>query len=75
MRIVTGHVVDGKVEVPPDAFPEGSEVAVVAAESDETFTLTADEVAELQESLEQIRRGEFVDGDELLKELRSQARP
>lgn len=75
MKIFTGRVVDGKVEVPPNAFPEGSEVAVMPTESDETFSLTPDEAAELRVAMEQIRRGEFVDGDELLKELRSKTRP
>ncbi len=75
MRIFTGKVIGGKIEVPSDAFPEGSDVTVVGPETEETFTLTAEEVAELKESLEQVRRGEYVDGDELLKELRSQARP
>jgi hypothetical protein len=75
MRIFRARVAGGKIEVPSDAFPEGSEVTVVGPETEETFTLTAEQVAELKDSLEQIRRGEYVDGDELLKELRSQARP
>ena len=75
MKIFTSRVTGGKVELPADVFPEGSEVTVFAHDSEEPFTLTPAEVADLKESMEQIRRGEYVDGDELLKELRSQARP
>lgn len=74
MKIFTGRGVNGRIEVPPDEFPDGTEVAVLPAESQETFTLTPEELAELQESMEQIRRGEFIDGDEFLKQLRSQQR-
>lgn len=75
MRMFTGKVVGGKVEVPADAFPEGSDVTVLMSDSEESFELSPEQVAELKESLEQVRRGEYVDGDELLKELRSKARP
>lgn len=73
MEIFTGKVSDGKVELPADAFPEGSEVTVWRADPGEPFELTAEQVAELRESLEQVRRGEYVDGDVLLAELRSRA--
>ena len=75
MKIFTSRVVGGKVDLPADTFPEGSEVTVLAAAPNQPFTLTEEEVAELEESLQAIRRGDYVDGDQLLEELRSRQRP
>lgn len=74
MKIFSAKVTDGKIELPPDAFPEGSEVTVVSSDA-EPFQLTPEEVTELRESLEQVQRGKFVDGDEFLQELRWRRRP
>lgn len=74
MEFITAKVSGGKVELPPEDFPEGSEVAVLRFDPGEPFELTADQVTELKESLEQVRRGEYVDGDALLEELRARTR-
>ncbi len=70
MRIATGKVVKGKLELDGDALEGGATVSILVPESDETFELTPDEEAALEESLRQASRGEFVDADALLRELR-----
>ena len=45
-------------------------LSYLVPEPDETFTLTPDEEVALEESLKQAARGEFVDADALLRELR-----
>lgn len=71
MKILTGHVVGGRVELPPGAATEGSAVTVLVPEGEGTFDLSPDEVRELQVSIDQASRGEVVDGWELLGGLRS----
>ena len=70
MRIATGKVIRGKLELDGDSLEEGATVTVLVTEPDETFTLTPDEEVALEESLKQAARGEFVDADALLRELR-----
>ena len=70
MRIATGKVIRGKLELDGDSLEEGATVTVLVPEPDETFTLTPDEEVALEESLKQAARGEFVDSDALLRELR-----
>jgi len=70
MKVATGIVVDGKVVVEGEALTEGSTVTVVLREDDETFELTPEEEEELLESIQQIERGEFVSGEQLLEQLR-----
>ena len=71
MEILTGKVVDGKVEVSGIALEEGASVTVVVPESEE-FSLTPKQEAELVRAHEEIERGEFVEGGDLLAQLRSQ---
>jgi len=68
MKVITGRVVSGKIEFEAD-LREGTPVAILAAD-DEGFHLSAEEENELVEALEDIRRGNFVDGRALLQELR-----
>jgi len=70
MKVATGIVVDGKVVVEGEALTEGSTVTVVLREDDEKFELTPEEEEELLESIQQIERGEFVSGEQLLERLR-----
>jgi hypothetical protein len=70
MRIATGKVVQGNLELEGDSLEEGATVTVLVPESDETFELTPDEEAALEESLEQAAQGQFVDAEALLRELR-----
>lgn len=69
MRVTTGKVVSGKVVVEGEPLAEGVTVTVLAPEGQPTFELGPHEEAELLEAIDQVRRGEVVDGDELLNEL------
>jgi len=73
MKIATGTVIGGKIEVPEEFLAEGSRVMVLASEDTEPIRLSADQERDLSESMDEIRRGEFVDGHELLAELRALA--
>jgi hypothetical protein len=69
MRVMTGKVVDGKIDVPADVA-EGSTVAILVPDEG-GFTLSSDQEQELAEAIAEIGRGEFVDGEILLAELRN----
>lgn len=70
MKIITGTVVAGKVELPSEVLSEGERVAVVAPEVGEPITLSPAEELELTEAMAAIRRGQYIDGTDLLAELR-----
>jgi predicted transcriptional regulator len=53
-----------------DAREEDGTVTVPAPEAVESFELTPDEEAALEESLEEAAQGQFVDAEALLRELR-----
>lgn len=72
MEMFTAKVVNGRLDVPEGSIPDGAEVIVLVPDDDESgFTLTEAERAELTEAIEQLRRGEGIDGWELLRELKS----
>ena len=68
MRVITGRVVGGKIEVGGD-LQEGSSVAILAAD-ESGFQLSPEDEEELIVALQNIRRGNYVDGRELLRDLR-----
>lgn len=68
---MTGTVVHGRVQV-PDSVAEGARVMILAPEAEETVRLTAQEEDELFAAMEEIRRGEFIDGQDLVDEIRAQ---
>jgi hypothetical protein len=70
MRIATGKVKQGKLELDGDVLEEGATVTVLVPEADESFSLTPDEEAALEESLREAAQGLFVDAEALLRELR-----
>lgn len=70
MTVVPAKVVNGRIEVEDVELPEGTEVTVYYHPTDAEAELTPEEAAELEESFAQIERGEWVDGDEFLAELR-----
>jgi len=74
MKLVTGKVVNGKVSLPDGEFEEGSSVAVPASSANEPVVLTPAEEQSLLESLNQIRSGNYVDGEDLVRRLRSRGR-
>jgi len=71
MKVITGTVVDGKIELPAETVDEGSPVMVLTLEPGEPVRLTQAEEDELIEAMEQIRRGDSIDGESLLARLRS----
>jgi hypothetical protein len=72
MKVMTGTVVDGRVEVPAEFAAEGSQVMVLMpTDGGGPVRLSLEEEQELLESLKEIRRGNFIDGKDLLNELRS----
>ena len=71
MKAMTCRIVDGRVEVPAELAAEGSQVVILVPAGGEPVRLSPEEEQDLFESMEEIRRGEFVDGRDLLNELRS----
>jgi hypothetical protein len=70
MRIASGKVVGGRVEVDGD-LPEGASVTVLALEGDETFEADPATEKMLLEAIAQCERGDTIPMTELLSELRS----
>lgn len=68
MKVITGVVVGGKIELETD-LAEGTPVAILAAGSS-GFRLSRDEEDELFAALQDIRSGSYEDGYELLQELK-----
>lgn len=71
MKVITGKVINGRVEIPPGEIPEGATVAVVTSDDSEPVELSAEEEQELTEGIEAIARGEYIDGDELVARLKA----
>ena len=69
MKIATGTVLHGHIVVEGEPFAEGERVTVLGQEQGESFHLSSDEKKLLLESIAQAKRGEFVDAEELLREL------
>jgi hypothetical protein len=71
MRIATGKVVGGKVELEGNPLAEGSVVTVISTEDGETFDVSPDEERALQEAIAQADRGEVVSWDDVKSRLRA----
>lgn len=59
MRLATGTVRRGTVELDDKDLPEGTIVTVLAPEGDETFELGPVEEAQLLAAIEEAKRGRF----------------
>ncbi len=70
MRIASGKVVDGRVELDTD-LPEGASVTVLALEGDETFEADEESEKMLLEAIAQCERGQITPFADLLSELRN----
>ncbi len=70
MRIVRGKVVGGQVVLEGEPLPEGSRVMVYAEDEEGGFHLD-DSIRELLEAQSEIRRGNFVTAEDVLRELES----
>lgn len=69
MKVMTARVVDGKIDVGDTHLEEGARVAVLISEGS-GFELSDADQEELDQALAEIERGEYVDGRELLRELK-----
>lgn len=69
MKIATGAVSHGTVVLEGESFAEGERVTVLGFAPGETFRVSPEEKRLLLESMAQADRGEFVDADDLLREL------
>lgn len=69
MRVTTGRVVNGKIEVPDEELTEGMVVTILTPEDGGTFTLGPEAEAALLASIEEADRGEVISRDELFREL------
>ena len=69
MKIATGKVVGGKVEVDGALLEEGTSVTVLARDGENGFTLSPEEEAELLLSIAEADRGETISAEEVLAKL------
>jgi len=69
MRVTTGKVVAGRIEVPGESFVEGEAVTVLAPEGDETFTLNAEDETALLAAMAEGDRGDVVSVEEFFRDL------
>lgn len=69
MRIASGKVVDGRIELDAE-LPEGASVTVFALEGDETFEADAETEQMLLQAIEQCDKGRKTPMTDLLAELR-----
>jgi hypothetical protein len=68
MQVVTGTVVNGKIALEGIRLVEGAVVAVVMRGADDNFSLTETQENELLAAMAEIKRGEYVQLDELLQQ-------
>ena len=73
MKVMTARVVDGKIDVGDAELEEGAAVALLISEASDC-RLTQEEQDELALALAEIRSGDYIDGRELLQELKGLAR-
>lgn len=71
MRVITSTVVDGKIDLGGESLEEGLQVAILAPDAGKPIKLSPAEQDELTRAMEEIRRGELIDGDDLLDDFRS----
>lgn len=69
MRVLTARVVDGKIDLGEAGIEEGVAVAVLIPDTS-GFSLSDDEQNDLELALAEIGRGSYIDGRELLRDLK-----
>jgi hypothetical protein len=69
MRVASGHVVEGRVELIDAELPEGATVTVLFPEGDHTFEADEETERMLLESIAQCERGETVPFEKMLEGL------
>ncbi|HEV7923317.1 MAG TPA: hypothetical protein VGR02_21245 [Thermoanaerobaculia bacterium] len=73
MRITTAHVVHGQIVLDEwaEPLPEGAELVIGLPDEVGEAELTADQLAELDESIAEADRGELIPAEDALRELRA----
>ena len=69
MRVARGKVVHGHVVVEGEPLPEGSQVVVYVPDDERGFHLDEASIRELLQAQAEIRRGNFVGAEDVLREL------
>jgi hypothetical protein len=70
MRVASGQIVDGRIEVDASDLPEGAAVTVLFTEGDETFEADEETERMLLESIAQCERGQTRPLSQVLDQLR-----
>ena len=70
MRVTSGRVVAGHIEIEGEPLPDGAVVTVLARDPDESFELDATAEAELLLSLAEADRGELIPAEAVLRTFR-----
>ncbi len=72
MTVMRGRFVNGRIETDGESYPDGTEVNFVVVPADEeSYELTPEMEDDLEQSMAEIGRGEFITADQLLAELRA----
>jgi hypothetical protein len=71
MRVASGRIIDGRVELEDVQLPEGASVTVLMPEGEQTFEADAETERMLLDSIAQSERGQTVPLAKVLEELRS----
>ncbi len=69
MRVTTGRIIDGRIEVAGETFTEGLTVTILVPEEDEAFELGPEDEAALLEAMAEGDRGETVSAEEFFRQL------
>lgn len=72
MRIASGPVIDGRVELEGVDLPEGAAATILLSEGDETFEADPETERMLLESIAQCERGQTIPFEKVLENLRRQ---
>ena len=70
MRIETGRVVRGKIEIDGEPLDEGAVVTVIAVDDDASVHLRPEDEDELLLAIAEIDSGQTISGEQLLDGLR-----
>jgi hypothetical protein len=70
MKVFSGKVVGGVIEVEGVQLQEGSTVTILAPEEPESFSVSEEDADELRRRAEAAERGETLTPDQLIERLR-----
>ena len=68
MEILSGKVVNGRVDFGDVGLPEGATVQAFVLEDEDE--MSPEQLAELEAALDEADRGEGISGDEMLRQMR-----